>query len=246
MARLLGSLLLCGLLALGAQAGGFRRTPREEAKAATQDSVRQALKAPAAPAVEALGGPRPGGLFLRSLVVPGWGQRVLARSRPELKGRGRTGFLADVGLAAGVWGLARYADIKAAEYRSHAMRVAGAAFHGANSDYWVDVSNYLSRADFNQAMLEANLPQRRYLNEADDWDWGQRDQLIRYRDLRAMSERAQSQALATCGAIFVNHVLSGVQVLRLARQTEGLTLSAVPTAQGLGLRLGFDTSALAR
>lgn len=216
--------LLCGSVAL---AGGFRKSPVDEARDARRDSLRQALQV-----VEQAdpSGPSPGGLFLRSMVLPGWGQVVLARSRPEVKGRGRTGFWLDMGLAAGVWGLSRYSEIKATEYRSYATRVAGAASHGEGSDYWVDVSNYLSRGDFNQAMLEANLPERRYMDAADDWNWGERSRLIRYRDLRAMSERAQAQALATCGAIFVNHMLSGVQVLRLARAPHGLELGASPMA----------------
>lgn len=237
--------LLCGSVAL---AGGFRKSPADEAQEARRDSLRQAqvVVEKADPSA-----PSPGGLFLRSMVLPGWGQAVLARTRPEVKGRGRAGFWLDMGLAAGVWGLSRYSEIKAAEYRSYAMRVAGAASHGADSDYWVDVSNYLSREDFNQAMLEANLSERRYLEEADDWNWGEREHRIRYRDLRAMSERAQAQALATCGALFVNHMLSGVQVLRLARTPRGLELGASPTAPfgsmaGIALVARMDLAHLLR
>lgn len=237
-------LLLVAALALQAGAAGFRKSPQDEARQAARDSLaRTAVERPAATRSQ---GPAPSGLFLRSLVVPGWGQAVLARSRPEVKGRGRTGFLVDLGLAAGMWGLGRHAEIKAAESRSHAMRVAGAAAHGDNSDYWVDVSNYLSRADYNQAMLEANLPQRRYLDPAEDWDWGRREELIRYRDLRAMSERAQAQALATGGAIFINHVLSGVQALRLARQPGSAEVGVLPTPAGLALRVEFNLASLLR
>lgn len=233
------------LLAAGvAVAGGFRSSPVDEARKASQDSLSQILRD--AEQTEDLAGPSPGALFLRSLVVPGWGQAVLARSRPDLKGKGRKGFWLDMGLAAGVWGLSRYSEIKAAEYRSYAMQEAGAALHGSGSDYWVDVSNYISRDDFNQAMLESNLPDRRYLDQADDWNWGERDRLIRYRDLRAMSERAQSQALATCGVIFVNHVLSGVQALRLARTPGPVELHATTGAvlPGIGLEASFDLGRL--
>ncbi|MDP2361088.1 MAG: hypothetical protein Q8O14_10085 [bacterium] len=227
-------LLLAGLLLAGAAAATpFRRAPLP---AAPLDSLRIEAAPPALPRPAGL--VSPGGAFLRSLVVPGWGQAAVARHRPELRGKGRTGFWLDLGLVAGAWGLNRLSGIKASEYRAYARRQAGAGDHGRGSDYWVDVSNHQSRADFNRAMLENGLPQRRYLDPADGWSWPQEADLLRYRDLRAVSEHASSQALAVGGAIFVNHVLSGVGALRLARQE--LELAAYPVEGGLGLALSLD------
>lgn len=237
--------VLCLALAAPLEAARFKRPAKPE----PSDSLRTPAATP--PAVEELvpvdappQGPRPAGLFLRSLVVPGWGQAVLARSRPELKGKGKAGFWLDVGLATGAWALLRHSRIKEAEYQSYAMRVAGARRHGDGSDYWVAVSNHLSRDAYNQAMLEANGWNQRYLDPADDWSWPGAAEQNRYRDLRAVSEKALSQSLAVGGALFINHVLSAAQTLRLVRQAEpgGPALTALPVPGGLGLALSLDIS----
>jgi len=131
-----------------------------------------------------------------------------------------------------------------AEYQSYAMRVAGARRHGDGSDYWVAVSNHLSREAYNQAMLEANGWNQRYLDPADDWSLPGAAEQNRYRDLRAVSEKALSQSLAVGGALFINHVLSAAQALRLVRQAEpgGPALTALPVPGGLGLALSLDLS----
>jgi hypothetical protein len=247
MARrpILGWLLLLSLIVGGWSPLQAARFKRPTSGAAAMDS----LRVPAAPrldeprSVESVG-PRPAGLFLRSLVVPGWGQAVLARSRPELKGKGKTGFWLDVGLATGAWALLRHSRIKEMEYQSYALRVAGARRHGDGSDYWVAVSNHLSRAEYNQAMLESNNWNDRYLDPEDDWAWPSQAEQSRYRDLRAVSEKALSQSLAVGGALFINHVLSAAQTLRLVRQAEpgGPALTALPVPGGLGLALSLDLS----
>jgi hypothetical protein len=228
-------LVALALLAGTARAGTFRRPG--EARPSPADTLAQAP-------TEAARGPAPAGLFLRSLAVPGWGQAVLARSRPELKGRGRAGLWLDLGLAAGVWGLTRLGQIKESEYQAYARRAAGAGQHADGSEYWIDVSNYLSRADYNQAMLESGWPERRYLDAGDDWRWPDYAALIRYRDLRAVAERARAQTLALGGAVFINHLLSGVQALKLGRQE--LALSAQPVGGGLGLALSLELGAPGR
>ena len=222
---------------------------KSPAKPAASDSLRapatlQPAPVDGEPAQAPRPGPRPAGLFVRSLVVPGWGQAVLARSRPELKGKGKAGFWLDVGLATGAWALLRHSRIKEVEYQAYAMQVAGARRHGDGSDYWVAVSNHASREAYNQAMLESNNWNDRYLDPADDWSWPGQAEQNRYRDLRAVSEKALSQSLAVGGALFINHVLSAAQTLRLVRQAEpgGPALSALPVPGGVGLALSLDLS----
>ncbi len=231
-------LLLClGLMAPAAQAARFKRAGDSPAPAARLDSLKHA-QPPAAESVVRRDGPGPAGLFLRSLTVPGWGQAALARSRPEVQGKGKAGFWLDVGLFTGAWALLHLSQVKQDEFQAYAVRVAGARPHSDNSDYWVDVSNHLSRAEFNESMLEVGGYNERYLDPADDWAWPTRSEQTRYRDLRAVSEKAYSQALAVGGAIFLNHVLSAAHVLRLARQEP--QFSAVPVPGGVGLAVSLN------
>lgn len=239
--RLLLLGLCLALLAPVAQAGRFKREGTEGRQgAAVLDSL-QRLQEERVDPDDAASGPGRGGLFLRSLAVPGWGQSVLARSRPELQGKGRKGLWLDVGLFTGAWVLLHVSSVKEAEYQAYAVRVAGARPHGDGSDYWVDLSNHLSREDFNQAMLESGNYSDRYLDSRDEWAWPGLAEQTRYRDLRTRSEQAFSQALAVGGAIFINHVLSAAQTLRLARD-EPSRLSALPVPGGLGLAYHLDLS----
>jgi hypothetical protein len=180
-----------------------------------------------------------GGVFLRSLVVPGWGETVVARARPELGAPGRTPFLVDLGLATAVWGFARYGSIKRDEYQAYAGRTAGAGFHGDGSDFWVDISNYASVEAYNTEMLRQGRHYLRYDPATHGWSWPDTASRARYRDLRALSEDAYSRALAVGGAMLVNRLLSGIRAARLA-QDSPLELAFLPRADGWSLALSID------
>lgn len=174
------------------------------------------------------------GAFARSLVIPGWGQSWL--KQPE---KGRFQFYLDLGLVALTTGLAHYASAKEDEYMSYGQQVAGARRVDRDSDYWVHVAKYDSREDYNQAMLRANRPEQRYLDPADDWSWPTRDQRGHFRNTRALSEDAYSQALAAGGAILMNHLISGIHALKLAgdRPESGLRATAEEGRLGLVIPL---------
>ncbi|MCA9783812.1 MAG: hypothetical protein KDC10_03310 [Calditrichaeota bacterium] len=222
-ARILGPIILLLLAcAVTGLSRSFDRTPPAER---TQD----VLKADSTRHTGALGA------FARSVVVPGWGQSWL--KQPE---KGRFQFYLDLGLATLTVGLVHFAGAKEDEYMSYAQQVAGADRKGRNSDYWVNVSKYDSRAAYNEAMLRANRPDRRYLDPADDWNWPGRDQRGQFRNTRALSEDAYSQALAAGGAILLNHLISGVHALKLAGDPAHSRLSAFQQNGRLGLALALD------
>lgn len=228
-------LALCaGPLAAGTFRGGDRDRDAERLERQRRRAGSQA---------DTTGLPSRGGVFLRSLLVPGWGESVVARARPELGRPGRTPFLVDVGLAVAVAGFARYGTVKRDEYQAYAQRVAGAGPHGDGSDFWVDLSNHASMEAYNEALLRSGRTTGRYEAPADYWAWPSTAQRARYRDLRAMSEDAYSRALAVGGAMVVNRLLSSVRANRLLRKVE-FELEAVPAAGGAGLRLGFDLGRL--
>jgi hypothetical protein len=187
---------------------------------------------------DSLRGPSPLSLFGRSLLVPGWGQRVLARSRPEMKNFGRRAFYLDLALITTYVGLTHVATLKENEFQSYAGQRAGASPHGDSSDFWVDLSNYASREAYNDAMMTLGRPHLRYDDLNDDWQWGSTAERARYRDLRAMSSDASSRALAVGGVILLNHVFSGIQALKLAQSP--IDLQAVQVNQGIGVAIGFD------
>ena len=148
------------------------------------------------------------GAFSRSLLIPTWGQRAVAKTYPELKGSGRWQLWAEVALAGATWGFYEFARMKEHEYMSQAELYAGVSRHSRNSDFWVNIGKYDSVEEYNEAMLQNNTPARRILDPAEAWSWTSRDERVRYRDTRAYSEDAYSAALATVGVLVVNHIFS--------------------------------------
>jgi hypothetical protein len=204
------------------QARSFDREPRPERVKRDRAAVDSVMHKPG-------GGP---GAFARSVVIPGWGHSWLGQ--PE---KGRFQFYLDLGLATLTTGLLHYASAKEDEYMSYAQQVAGADRKGRDSDYWVHVAKYGSRLEYNEAMLRANRPDRRYLDTADDWSWPGRDERGHFRNTRALSEDAYSQALAAGGAILLNHLISGIHALKLAGDRHAPALSAIAQDGRLGLAI---------
>jgi hypothetical protein len=226
-----GTRALCALLLVlswggtgdtACQARSFDRTPRPEWVKRDRAAVDSVMHKPG-------GGP---GAFARSVVIPGWGQSWL-----QQPGKGRFQFYLDLGLATLTTGLLHYASAKEDEYMSYAQQVAGADRKGRDSDYWVHVAKYGSRLEYNEAMLRANRPDRRYLDTADDWSWPGRDERGHFRNTRALSEDAYSQALAAGGAILLNHLISGIHALKLAGDRQAPALSAIARDGRLGLAI---------
>jgi hypothetical protein len=199
---------------------------------------RDPVEAPPTRVEDSVNGPSAVLVFGRSLLVPGWGQRVLARSRPEFEGYGKKAFYLDLALLTSIVSLRHYAGLKEDEFHTYAAQHAGAAPHGSSSDFWVDMSNYASRADYNDAMMRLGRPYLRYDAGHDDWQWDNTAQRGHYRDLRAYASDASSRALALSGMVLLNHILSGVQALKLLNMP--VDLAAVQSDAGLGIAMGFD------
>ncbi len=176
----------------------------------------------------------PGGAFLRSMVVPGWGQAHM-----EQWEKGRMQFVIELGLLAGGYMIYSYAEAKRDEYVALAQRHAGVREHSRNSDYWVDISKYDNRAEYNEAMLRANRSQDRYLDPADDWDWDSIDHRAHYRNTRALSEDGYSQLLAVGGGILLNHIVSGIHAMKLAGRLNAEALEVTVGEGRVGLALAL-------
>jgi hypothetical protein len=241
MNRQLIILLLLFCYAFSANAVVFRED-REESRKKYEEKMRLKRELQAA---DTLGIPGPLGLFGRSLLIPGWGQKVAAGYDPEYEGSGKLALYVDLGLAAITWGLIKYAGIKRSEYQTYAAEVAGVGYHSDNSDFWVDIANYDSRDDFNRSALENGNLYGQYTSQGDHWMWPVERQRGRYIDLRAASEDAYSAALAAGGTIILNHVLSAVHAMRIGSKLRDVRLKELKGG-GLGasLSFGFDLAKL--
>ncbi|MEW6755811.1 MAG: hypothetical protein AB1505_33260 [Candidatus Latescibacterota bacterium] len=173
----------------------------------------------------------PAQAFLRSLLVPGWGQRHAGQAASA------TAFLgAEVALWGGRHALGRVADDLRDDYRAHAAAHAGAQPRGQDGRYFDDLGFYASRQEHNLwARYQDGPAAEVYPDEARTfWEWDTQASRQRYRELRNCARRADRRALYAGGVIAVNHVLAAIHAARAASG------GASPRSGGTGLQPQAD------
>jgi len=185
-----------------------------------------------------------GGAFLRSALIPGWGQK--AAGAPTAA---RNFFVAEVALWAGVIAFNVYGTWLEDDYHTLAAEHAGADIKGKNAQYFVDMGNFATLEDYNQSRLQNRDVQSLYDPATHFWQWDALASQSRFRQLRVDSDKANSNAELVVAAILANHIISGVHAAWLAHRTNNETrvepgASYVPKvgvspASGMGLKLNM-------
>ncbi len=183
-----------------------------------------------------------GGAFLRSALIPGWGQKSLgARSGA------RNFFVAEVGLIAGVAAFNVYGNWLEDDMRTLASEHAGSAVNGKADQYFVDVGNFLSLEEYNQSRLQNRDVQNLYDPATHAWRWDTDGNRLRFKQLRLNSDRAHAKAELVIAAVLANHIISGIHAAWLARRAKSeppaeqgsiyVPKVGVSPASGMGLKL---------
>jgi hypothetical protein len=156
--------------------------------------------------------PRDAGL--RSLLLPGWGQRAAGSAR------GFRLFLAsEVSLWTAYAAFHAVAQWKEDAYRLFACEHAGIDPRGKDEQFYVNIENYDNLDEYNQAKLrQRNL--RDYYRDRDKyaWQWDSPENRKRYERMRVESDRYANRAELTIGGILANHLLSAVHAVWAARK----------------------------
>ncbi|MDZ7266162.1 MAG: hypothetical protein ONB48_02370 [candidate division KSB1 bacterium] len=184
-----------------------------------------------------------GSAFLRSALIPGWGQKVVGARTAA-----RNYFVADAALWLGVISFNVYGNWLKEDYRLLAAEHAHARVAGKSDKYFVDLGNYSSLEDYNQSRL-----QRRDVNSLYDpathyWRWDSEAERARFKRTRLRSERAFNRGELVIAGILANHLISGIHAAWLANrhnsqlEKEGQQgMSSVPavgvTSNGREIRL---------
>ena len=155
--------------------------------------------------------PSRGAYMLRSLILPGWGERQLGYNT-----RGTLFTSAEVAIWLGYIGLTAYSDWRERDYMAIAADEAGVNTADMDGQYWVDIGGYDNMHDYNEERLRDRLPERVYDNEAAyGWDWPDRETRVLYDRMRIQSRAASKYATFMVGAMVVNRVLSALDVTYL-------------------------------
>lgn len=178
-----------------------------------------------------------GRAFLQSLVLPGWGQHY-AESNTIM----RAFITSEALLWAGYIGLTTWSNWLEDDYRTFSVTHAEVEIDGKPKDYFVDIGNFDSIFDFNQAQLR-NRDVSTLYPETDEffWRWDTQEHRREFKDLRVRSDRADDRSELVLAVILVNHLASAIHstlaVFKFNKRLE---------ENQLGIRIQFDNSASGR
>ncbi len=158
----------------------------------------------------------PGRALLFSFLVPGLGQYVQgSRKSAAAFFAAEVAFWVAAGSfhAAGQW--------KEDDYRLYARVHAGIDPAGKDKDFYVNIGNYNSLNDYNQAKLRArNLRDYYRDKQAYAWQWDSPENRQFYEQLRVTSDRYYNRAELMLGGVLANHLISGLHALWVSRRRE--------------------------
>jgi hypothetical protein len=148
--------------------------------------------------------------FLKSLVVPGWGQYSLGRNNSAL-----AFFGADLALVGGILTLQSYGRLTRGDYQALARAHAGVT-GGHPHDYYVDVGNWMTVAEYNERRLEERNYTALYTSAQDSWVWDSNANRAKMENTRIKSDRAFNRVIYFVGGMVLNHVASAIHAGRMA------------------------------
>jgi len=159
-------------------------------------------------------GKKPVGLvFLMSLVLPGSGEYYMGNKVQSVI------FLtSEVLLWTGLTANSMYAEHLLEESYTYAAQHANVSRSGKDKQYWIDIGKFDSIYDFNEERRRDRLFDAVYLNEEEKyWFWDGRDKRFKYDGMRLDANEISGQDVYFYASIVLNHLVSAVNALRLAR-----------------------------
>ncbi len=156
-----------------------------------------------------------GKVFLKSLLIPGWGQYSLGA-----KGAARTFFIAELAL----WGTAlafhTYGNWLKDDYIDLAAAHAAVNPRHQKNQFWIDVGNFNSVVDYNEEKLrQRNVAALRDPAGPESWRWDTTENRRQFEDLRIRSDRAYERSSFTVAGVVVNHLISAIHALWVLRKS---------------------------
>jgi len=170
-------------------------------------------RSPSAQSDEAKKTPTIGGAFMRSLLIPGWGQR-----RGGAKTAARNFFVAEALLWSGFTALEVYAGWQKNDYKLFSARHAGAQISGKDEQFFVEMGNFISVEEYNQARLRRRDVEGLYDPAAYFWRWDTDANRQKFFNLRKRSDKAFARAELVAAGVIANHIVSGIHAAWVAHK----------------------------
>jgi hypothetical protein len=176
--------------------------------------------------------------FLKSLIIPGWGQYALGQKNAAL-----AFFGTDIILLGGALACQSYGVSTRDDYRAFAAAHAGVqGDHGHG--FYVDVGNWMTVEQFNEQRLRDRQFDALYTSASDAWSWDSIDNRDKLKKMRIKSDKSFNGIYYFAGGMILNHLASALHAGRVAAtrhkqasllSTDNLKYNFTPLTQSKGL-----------
>ncbi len=179
-----------------------------------------------------------------SLLVPGMGE-LYAGSFES----GKYHLIAEGGLWLTYSGFRMHSNWLRQDAQTFAQQHAGANFDNKDDLYSVNIGNFNTTDEYNQAKLRNREFDLVYTGNQNNWQWDSDANRLQFKDLRIRSDAAKNNAKFVIGAIVVNHLLSAFSAGRKAAaynkslsmigdmQFQAFTMNTGSHIDGIGLSI---------
>jgi len=152
--------------------------------------------------------------LIMSLVLPGSGELYMGK-----RGQGTLFLSSEILIWTGLLANNMYAEHLKDEYYTYATQHATVQEQGKGRQYWIDIGKYNSIYDFNEQRRRDRFFEELYEeNQINFWLWDEEENRLRYDGKRIRAEEIANQDVYFYASILLNHLISGINSMRLARK----------------------------
>ncbi|MCX7835265.1 MAG: hypothetical protein N2450_04250 [bacterium] len=142
--------------------------------------------------------------FFQSLLIPGWAQYEQGR-----KEKSYIFIVNEIVFIASAVGLHQYGTSLKKDYQTYANLYSGLRDLTPRShSFYVDLGNWNTSDDYNQARARERAFDRMYLSPNDQWHWIDESKRIRFKKLRIQSDKFLESVKFAVGGVILNHIIS--------------------------------------
>lgn len=225
--------VLVSVLAWSAHAQWQSSPPR----APERSSIAAPLEVSLMPQIQT-GSPSPGRRSVllavaASVVLPGAGEYYAGNFQES----GRYSLAAEAALWLTYAGFHLHGTWVRNDARAFGAQMAGVAFNGKDNEFEVNIGNYLTVADYNDAKLRSREFEKLYTDPAYAWAWTSDADRNRFREERIRSDRILQAAKFAVAGLVVNRVISAFAA---GRGAAAANRAARRAEWGIGMNAGVD------
>lgn len=177
----------------------------------------------------------PAKAFLLSFIIPGWGEKYTGN-------KGISNYLtaAEITLWLSFFGVDLYSNWLEQDYKSFAADHAGVMNAGKRDKYYVNIGNFMNIHDYNTKKYFDREDDLTYDTESDYfWQWDTKENREKFKNMRIRSDKLHNRTTFILSAIFLNHIVSGLNASLCAKKAKDNSVSLNFSARNPDLPVYF-------